>query len=68
MTGISSHTRKLTPVCLLQTEKIAAAVISYVFKMAFPASLFIMSAILSPQYLVFGGQQINDVLVVVNNG
>ena len=68
MTGISSHNNKLIPVWILQTEKITAAVISYVFRMAFPASLFIMSAILSPQYLVFGGQQINDVLVMVKNG
>ena len=40
MTGISSHNGKLAPIYLLHTEKIAEAVLSYVFKMAFPAPLF----------------------------
>ena len=40
MTGISCYNSRLTPICLLYTEKIAEAVFPYVFKMAFPASPF----------------------------
>ena len=38
-TGISSHNSKLTPICLLHIEKIAIAVMSCLFKMAFSAPL-----------------------------
>ena len=35
-----SHKIQLTPICLLQSEKISEAVLPYVFKVALPAFLF----------------------------
>ena len=40
MTGLSSHTSKLTPVVFFYIEKKAEPVLLYVFSIAFPASLF----------------------------
>ena len=45
MTRVSSHNSGLTPLCLLHTEKIAEAVLPYVFKKAFPLSLLKLAAL-----------------------
>ena len=48
MPGILYYTSHLTTICFLYTVKIAKAVLPYVFKMAFPASLLQALSIINP--------------------
>ena len=62
MTGISSQNSKVTPICLLHTEKIAELVLSYVFKLAFPASLLGQEGFNAKHYFYFHIQGFCDCL------
>ena len=56
MTGVSSHNSKLIPICILQIEKITEAVLSYVFKMAFPASNIVFAGPILDEDVAPGGR------------
>ena len=45
MADISSYNSKLHPIYLLHTEKIADAVLPYVFRMVFSVSLFTLNVL-----------------------